>query len=241
MRFDALLLTNWSVVIDNRLCKRFHIFLWQNVETFYILGVQVMTQASKSQRSVTIKDVAKKAETSIATVSYVFSNADRPIRPELRERGAGGGRDRLRQKRGGQQHERQTPRASGHRRGAIREYFSRACVWKSSTDTKSRDMSSPCATAMKIRSRSASFFERLVAQRIDGCILPGHVSRRKHGFAEATPDSLSDSGAFISGIDFHTQFCRTRQLPAESYLATQHLLEAGHRRIAFSGFIPNVW
>ena len=45
-----------------------------------------MTRASKSQRSVTIKDVAKKAETSIATVSYVFSDAERPIRPELRER-----------------------------------------------------------------------------------------------------------------------------------------------------------
>ena len=37
-------------------------------------------------RAVTIKDVAKKAGTSIATVSYVFSNRERYLRPELRER-----------------------------------------------------------------------------------------------------------------------------------------------------------
>ena len=40
----------------------------------------------KTLRAVTIKDVAIKAGTSIATVSYVFSNAERYIRPELRER-----------------------------------------------------------------------------------------------------------------------------------------------------------
>ena len=38
------------------------------------------------QPSVTIKDVAKRAGTSIATVSYVISNRERPLRPELRAR-----------------------------------------------------------------------------------------------------------------------------------------------------------
>ena len=45
-----------------------------------------MPSTLKVRKSVTIKDVAKKARTSIATVSYAFSNAERYLRPELRER-----------------------------------------------------------------------------------------------------------------------------------------------------------
>ena len=41
---------------------------------------------TKTKRSVTIKDVAARAGTSAATVSYVLSNRQRYLRQELRER-----------------------------------------------------------------------------------------------------------------------------------------------------------
>ncbi len=203
-----------------------------------------MTRASKSQRSVTIKDVAKKAETSIATVSYVFSNADRPIRPELRERVLQVAAEI------GYVKNAAASSMKGKRRGLLaivvaqfgNTFFTRMCVEIVSIARNEGYVVTLC-NSDEDPQQERIILERLVAQRIDGCILCPAMSReentallRQHRIPylileRSFPESISTHN-FVGHDNFQS-----------GYLATQHLLEAGHRRIAFSGWdspIPNV-
>lgn len=203
-----------------------------------------MTRASKSQRSVTIKDVAKKAGTSIATVSYVFSNAERPIRPELRERVLQVAAEI------GYVKNAAASSMKGKRRGLLavvvaqfgNTFFTRMCVEIVSIARNEGYVVTLC-NSDEDPLQERIILERLVAQRIDGCILCPAMSReentallRQHRIPylileRSFPDSISAHN-FVGHDNFQS-----------GYLATRHLLEAGHRRIAFSGWdspIPNV-
>jgi DNA-binding LacI/PurR family transcriptional regulator len=203
-----------------------------------------MTSASKPRRSVTIKDVAKKAGTSIATVSYVFSNAERYLRPELRERVLQAAAEI------GYVKNAAASSIKGKRRGILavvvaqfgNTFFTRMCVEIVSIARQEGYVVTLC-NSDEDPGQEKIILERLVAQRIDGCILSPALSLegntgllRQHRIPyvileRSFPESNSLHN-FVGHDNFHS-----------GYLATKHLLEAGHRRIAYSGWdspIPNV-
>jgi len=203
-----------------------------------------MTSSQKPRRSVTIKDVAKKAETSIATVSYVFSNAERYLRPELRERVLQAAAEI------GYVKNAAASSIKGKRRGILavvvaqfgNTFFTRMCVEIVSIARQEGYVVTLC-NSDEDPEQERIILERLVAQRIDGCILcPAQSTEDNTALLQrhripyvilerSFPESFAPHN-FVGQDNFQS-----------GYLATIHLLEAGHRRIAFSGWdspIPNV-
>lgn len=198
----------------------------------------------KTLRPVTIKDVAIKAGTSIATVSYVFSNAERYIRPELRERVQAAAAEI------GYVKNAAASSIKGKRRGILaivvaqfgNSFFTRMCVEIVSIARQEGYVVTLC-NSDEDPEQEHIILERLVAQRIDGCILCPALSReentqllRRHRIPYVILERSFPDSSMAHNFVGHDNF-------QSGYLATRHLLEAGHRRIAFSGWdspIPNV-
>jgi len=200
--------------------------------------------ASKARKSVTIKDVAKKAETSIATVSYVFSNAKRYMRPDLRERVLKAAAEI------GYVKNAAASSMKGKRRGILavvvaqfgNTFFTRMCVEIVSIARQAGYVVTLCNSDEDPKQERV-ILERLVSHRIDGCILSPalsgdenaallHTHRIPYVILERSLPDSSKPYNFVGHDNFQS-----------SYAATRHLLLAGHRQIAFSGWdspIPNV-
>lgn len=203
-----------------------------------------MTSSQKPRRSVTIKDVAKKAETSIATVSYVFSNAQRYLRPELRERVLQAAADI------GYVKNAAASSIKGKRRGILavvvaqfgNTFFTRMCVEIVSIARQEGYVVTLC-NSDEDPQQEQIILERLVAQRIDGCILSPALSLegntgllQRHRIPYVILERAFPETNSLHNFVGHDNF-------QSGYLATKHLLDAGHRHIAFSGWdspIPNV-
>jgi len=199
---------------------------------------------SRTGRAPTIKDVAVKAGTSIATVSYVFSNAKRYIRPELRERVLAAAAET------GYVKNAAASSIKGKRRGALavvvaqfsNTFFARMCVEIVSIARREGYVVMLCNSDEDPQQES-TILERLVAQRIDGCILSPATS------SEGSTESLHRHGIPYVILErafpvpaAHQNFVGHDNAQS-GYVATKHLLEAGHRRIAYLGWdspIPNV-
>lgn len=198
----------------------------------------------KTLRAVTIKDVAIKAGTSIATVSYVFSNAERYIRPELRERVQAAAAEI------GYVKNAAASSIKGKRRGILaivvaqfgNSFFTRMCVEIVSIARQEGYVVTLC-NSDEDPEQERIILERLVEQRIDGCILCPALSReentellRRHRIPYVILERSFPDSSMAHNFVGHDNF-------QSAYLATRHLLAAGHRRIAFSGWdspIPNV-
>ena len=201
-------------------------------------------QEKKRQLTVTIKDVAQKANTSIATVSYVFSNKERPLRPELREKVLQAAAEL------GYVKNAAASSLKGKRRGILavlvaqfaNTFFTRMCVDIESIARQEGYVVTLC-NSDEDPMQERLILERLIAQRIDGCILCPAMAREENTallaqyqipyviLERAFPTSFAKHN-FVGHNNFQSGF-----------LATQRLLEAGHRKIAFSGWdspIPNV-
>ena len=203
-----------------------------------------MTTPAKGQKSVTIKDVAKKAGTSIATVSYVFSDAERYLRPELRERVLQAAAEI------GYVKNAAASSIRGKRRGILaivvaqfgNSFFTRMCVEIVSIARQEGYVVTLC-NSDEDPEQERIILERLVAQRIDGCILCPALSLedntqllQRHRIPYVILERSFPDSSMAHNFVGHDNF-------QSGYLATRHLLEAGHRRIAFSGWdspIPNV-
>jgi DNA-binding LacI/PurR family transcriptional regulator len=202
------------------------------------------TLAKGQQPAVTIKDVAKKAGTSIATVSYVISNQERPLRPELRERVLQAAAEL------GYVKNAAASSLKGKRRGILavlvaqfaNTFFTRMCVDIESIAREEGFVVTLC-NSDEDPAQERLILERLIAQRIDGCILCPALAREENTallsqhqipyviLERSFPASFSAHN-FVGHDNFQSGF-----------LATRRLLEAGHRKIAFSGWdspIPNV-
>lgn len=203
-----------------------------------------MTSTAKARKSVTIKDVANQAGTSIATVSYVLSNSQRYLRPELRERVLQAAADT------GYVKNAAASSIRGKRRGILavvvaqfaNTFFTRMCVDIVSLARQEGYVVTLC-NSDEDPQQERMILERLVAQRIDGCIVCPALSKEdniglllQHRIPfvileRSLPDSFA-SHNFVGHDNFQS-----------GYLATRELLAAGHRDIAFSGWdspIPNV-
>ena len=194
--------------------------------------------------SVTIKDVAKKAGTSIATVSYVFSNQERYLRPELRTRVLQAAAEL------GYVKNAAASSLKGKRRGILavvvaqfgNTFFTRMCVEIVSIARQEGYVVTLCNSDEDLQQEKL-ILERLVAQRIDGCILCPALSKsdnvellRKHQVPYVILERSLEEGTSEYPFVGHDNF-------QSGYLATQTLLNAGHRKIAFLGWdtpIPNV-
>lgn len=203
-----------------------------------------MTSSQKPRRSVTIKDVAKKAGTSIATVSYVFSNAERYLRPVLRERVLQAASEI------GYVKNAAASSIKGKRRGILavvvaqfgNTFFTRMCVEIVSIARQEGYVVTLCNSDEDPRQEKI-ILERLVAQRIDGCILSPALSLegntgllQQHRIPYVILERSFSESTSLHNFVGHDNF-------QSGYLATKHLLEVGHRHIAFSGWdspIPNV-
>jgi DNA-binding LacI/PurR family transcriptional regulator len=196
------------------------------------------------QETVTIKDVAKRAETSIATVSYVLNNENRYLRPELRERVLQAASEL------GYVKNAAASSLKGKRRGILailvaqfgNSFFTRMCVDIEAVARKEGYIVTIC-NSDDDPNQERIILERLIAQRIDGCILTPAMSLgenalllQKHQVPfvvlERALGGQYTSYDFVGHDNFHS-----------GYLATKRLLEAGHKHIAFMGWdspIPNV-
>ncbi len=198
----------------------------------------------KTSRTVTIKDVAIRASTSIATVSYVLSNAKRYIRPELRERVLSSAAEI------GYVKNAAASSIKGKHRGILavlvaqfgNTFFTRMCVEIVSIARQEGYVVTLC-NSDEDPEQERIILERLIAQQIDGCILCPALSLEENTqllrhhripyviLERSFPDSKAEHN-FVGHDNFQS-----------GYLATHRLLEAGHRRVAFSGWnspIPNV-
>ncbi len=192
----------------------------------------------------TIKEVAERARTSIATVSYVLNNKDRYLRPELRERVL------LAAEELGYVKNAVASSLKGMQRGILavlvpqfgNNFFTRICVEVESIAQRAGFVVTIC-NSDESPFQERSILDRLLSQKIDGCILSPALSQSNNAallerhqvpciilertLGEATPDY-----DFVGHDNFQS-----------GYLATRKLLEAGHRRIAFIGWnspIPNI-
>ena len=203
-----------------------------------------MTGESKDRRFITMKDVARKAGTSIATVSYVFSKEERYLRPELRERVLAAAAEI------GYVKNAAASSLKGKRRGILavvvaqfgNSFFTRMCVEIVSIAREAGYVVTLCNSEEDLE-QERFILERLVAQRIDGCILCPALSRGEnldllerhqvpYVILERALEEDSPSYSFVGHDNFQS-----------GYLATKTLLKAGHTNIAFLGWespIPNV-
>ncbi|GHU36203.1 LacI family transcriptional regulator [Betaproteobacteria bacterium] len=200
--------------------------------------------AQKTGRSVTIKDVANKAGTSIATVSYVFSNNERYIRPDLRERVLKAAAEI------GYVKNAAASSIRGKRRGLLavvvaqfgNTFFTRMCVEIVSLARQEGYVVTLCNSDENVE-QERLILERLVAQRIDGCILSSALSLedntallRQHRIPYVVLERSFPNSTLQHDFVGHDNF-------QSAFIATRRLLDAGHRRIAFAGWdspIPNV-
>jgi DNA-binding LacI/PurR family transcriptional regulator len=200
--------------------------------------------AQKTGRSVTIKDVANKAGTSIATVSYVFSNNERYIRPDLRERVLKAAAEI------GYVKNAAASSIRGKRRGLLavvvaqfgNTFFTRMCVEIVSLARQEGYVVTLCNSDENVE-QERIILERLVAQRIDGCILSSALSLedntallRQHRIPYVVLERSFPNSTLPHNFVGHDNF-------QSAFIATRRLLDAGHRRIAFAGWdspIPNV-
>lgn len=199
---------------------------------------------SKTKRSATIKDVAAHAGTSVATVSYVLSNRDRYVRPELRERVLKSAAEI------GYVKNAAAGSIRGNQRGILavvvaqfgNTFFTRMCVEIVSIAREAGFVVTLC-NSDEDPEQERMIIDRLISQRIDGCILSPALSREENTslllryripyvILERSFPGSKTAHNFVGHDNFQS-----------GYLATRHLLEAGHRRIAYSGWdspIPNV-
>ncbi|WP_158240518.1 LacI family DNA-binding transcriptional regulator [Telmatospirillum siberiense] len=197
-----------------------------------------------SDKTPTIKEVAKRARTSIATVSYVLNNKDRYLRPELRERVL------LAAEELGYVKNAMASSLKGQRRGILavlvpqfgNNFFTRICVEVEAIAQRAGFVVTIC-NSDENPAQERSILDRLLAQRIDGCILSPALSRSETAILlerhqvpciilERTLDAATPDFDFVGHDNFQS-----------GYLATRKLIEAGHRRIAFIGWdspIPNI-
>jgi LacI family transcriptional regulator len=188
-------------------------------------------------KAATIKDVAMRARTSIATVSYVLNNNKRYLRPELRERVLRAA-DAL-----GYVKNAAASSLRGRQRGILailvpqfgNDFFTRICVEVEEVARRAGFVVTIC-NSNESPDQERSILERLVSQRIDGCILCPALSRNDNAqFLQRhrVPTIILERplGATTPKHDFvgHDNF-------QSGYLATRKLLEAGHRRIAYLGW-----
>jgi LacI family transcriptional regulator len=199
---------------------------------------------TKIKRSATIKDVAARAGTSAATVSYVLNNRQRYLRQELRDRVLRAAAET------GYVKNAAASSMKGKRRGILavvvaqfgNTFFTRMCVEIVSIAREAGFVVSLCNSDEDPR-QERMIIERLISQRIDGCILSPALSwdentelLRRHRIPyvilERSLPGMEETHNFVGHNNFQT-----------GYLAARHLLEAGHRRIAYSGWdspIPDV-
>ncbi len=198
----------------------------------------------KPSAAPTIKQVADRARTSIATVSYVLNNKSRYLRPELRDQVLQAAREL------GYVKNAAASSLKGQRRGILailvpqfgNNFFTRICVEVEARAQQAGFIVTIC-NSDENPAQERSILERLISQRIDGCILSPALSqtdnlallRRHHVPTIILERSL---GAVVPDEDFvgHDNF-------QSGHLATTRLLQAGHRRIAFLGWaspIPNL-
>jgi LacI family transcriptional regulator len=195
------------------------------------------------KRSVTIKDVAARAGTSAATVSYVLNNRERYLRQELRDRVLRAAAEI------GYVKNAAASSMKGKRRGILavvvaqfgNTFFSRMCVEIVSIAREEGFVVLLCNND-EDPGQERVIVERLISQRIDGCILSPALSRRENIELlrrHRIPCVVLERS--VSGLEEHN-FVGHDNFQS-GYLAARHLLEAGHRRIAYSGWdspIPNV-
>ncbi len=203
-----------------------------------------MAIAVKAQKPVTIKEVAKLAGTSTTTVSYVLNNEKRYIRPELRERVLKAAADT------GYVKNAAASSIKGKQRKVLavvvaqfaNSFFTRMCVDIVAKAREEGYVVMLC-NSDEDPQQEKEILERLIAQRIDGCILSPALSlgenisalKRQHSpyvIFERTVEGPFTDHNFVGHDNFQS-----------AQLATETLLEAGHRQIAFLGWdspIPNV-
>jgi LacI family transcriptional regulator len=200
--------------------------------------------SSETAKAPTIKDVALLAQTSIATVSYVLSDKDRYLRPELRARVL------LAVSQLGYVKNAAASSLKGKRRGILavmvpqfgNNFFTRICVEVESIAQKAGFVVTFC-NSDENPEQERTILERLISQKIDGCILSPALSRTENAallarhkvpyvILERTMGQQTPDHDFVGHDNFQS-----------GYLATRKLLDAGHRRIAFIGWnspIPNI-
>lgn len=199
---------------------------------------------SKRSRAPTIQDVARLAQTSIASVSYVLNSKDQAISPALRQRIA----DAVREL--GYVRNAAASGLKGKERGLIavlvpqfgNEFFTRICVDVESVARQAGYVVIICNSDESLEQERA-ILERLVAQRIDGCILCPVLS----GTENCELLSRHKMPAVVLERPLGTELPERDFVGHDNrmtgYLAARTLLEAGHRRIAFIGWdspIPNI-
>lgn len=197
----------------------------------------------QSKKAVTIKDVAKRAETSIATVSYVLNKEKRYLRPELKERVIQAAREL------GYVKNAAARSLKGKQRGILailvaqfgNSFFTRMCVSVEDVARREGYIVTIC-NSYEDPQQERIVLERLITQRIDGCILCPALSK-----AENVSLLQKHQVPFVIlertlASEFPYDFVGQDNFQS-GYLATKRLLDAGHRMIAFSGWnspIPNV-
>lgn len=192
----------------------------------------------------TIRDVAKLAGTSIATVSYVLNGEDRYLRPELRERVLQAASQL------GYVKNAAASSLKGKRRGIIavlmsqfgNSFFTRMCVDIEAVARREGYIVTICNSDDDPQ-QERIILERLVAQRIDGCIITPAMSQgenigllERHQVPYVVLERLLPEPASAYSFVGHDNY-------QSGVLATKTLLQAGHRNIAFLGWaspIPNV-
>ena len=196
------------------------------------------------QKPVTIRDVAKRAKTSIATVSYVLNDRDRYLRPELKERVLQAAREL------GYVKNALASSLKGNQRGILavlvpqfgNSFFTRMCVSIEEVARQEGYIVTLC-NSYENPAQERIILERLLAQRIDGCILSTALSEANniallHQYK--VPFVILDRSLPTSFLPYDFVGHDNYQT---GYLATKKLLDAGHKRIAFSGWdspIPSV-
>ena len=192
----------------------------------------------------TIQDVARLARTSIASVSYVLNNKDQAVGQALRQRILETVKEL------GYVKNAVASGLKGKGRGIIailvpqfgNEFFRRICVDVESVARQAGYVVLICNSDESLEQERA-ILERLVAQRVDGCILcpvlsgtESHEMLRRHKVPTVVLER--PLGTELPERDFvgHDNYMT-------GHLAARALIEAGHRRIAFIGWdspIPNI-
>lgn len=203
-----------------------------------------MTAQQKPRKSATIKDVARLAKTSTTTVSYVLSNEKRYIRPELRERVLEAATKT------GYVKNAAASSIKGKQKKVLavvvaqfgNTFFTRMCVEIVSMARQQGYVVMLC-NSDEDPEQEKEILERLVAQRIDGCIVSPALSKEENLSLlqrQHIPYVILERS--IPGIFAEQNFVGQDNFQS-GYLATKYLLDAGHRDIAFLGWdspIPNV-
>ncbi|MFA9440221.1 LacI family DNA-binding transcriptional regulator [Uliginosibacterium sp. sgz301328] len=195
-------------------------------------------------KTATIRDVARVAKTSTTTVSYVLSNEKRYIRPELRERVIQAAEQV------GYVKNAAASSIKGKQKKVLavvvaqfgNTFFTRMCVEIVSIARQAGYVVMLC-NSDEDPEQEKEIIQRLIAQRIDGCIVSPALSQidnlallqKQHipyvVLERSVPGAITDHN-FVSHDNVQS-----------AYLATRHLLDAGHRHIAFVAWdspIPNV-